>query len=218
MTDETAPPADTDPNRADNGPEAAAKSAPTAADDQTEALRAEVAQLKDQMLRYAADAENTKRRAEREANDARHFAIQRFSQDLLGSADNLARALQAAPRDADDPAVKNLVTGIEMIEKDLIAAFDRNGLKRLDPPRGAKFDPHRHQAMMEQPADDVGAGAVLQVMQAGYELHGRLVRPAMVIVSAKGSSGDAPTEAPVANPYAHPEAGSGAGVSVDEKA
>ena len=212
MTDDTAPPAD--PKPAEPGPETAQK----IAEGQVEALRAEVAQLKDQMLRYAADAENTKRRAEREANDARFYAIQRFSQDLLGAADNLARALQAAPREADDPAVKNLVTGIEMIEKDLLSAFERNGLKRLDPPRGAKFDPHRHQAMMEQPADDVGAGAVLQVMQAGYELNGRLVRPAMVIVSAKGSAGDAPAEPAVANPYAHPEAGSGAGVSVDEKA
>ena len=208
MTDEAETPADTN----------AAPAAPDDQQDQTEALRAEIAQLKEQVLRVAADAENTKRRAEREANDARHYAIQRFSQDLLGAADNLARALQAAPRDDADPAVKNLVTGIEMIEKDLIAAFDRNGLKRLDPPRGAKFDPHRHQAMMEQPADDVGAGAVLQVMQAGYELHGRLVRPAMVIVSAKGSSGEAPAEPASANPYASPETGNGAGVSVDEKA
>jgi molecular chaperone GrpE len=208
MTDEATPAADPLP----------ADPAPQSAEDQAEALRAEVAQLKEQVLRYAADAENTKRRADREANDARHYAIQRFSQDLLGAADNLARALQAAPRDASDPAVKNLVAGIEMIEKDLLSAFERNGLKRLDPPRGAKFDPHRHQAMMEQPASDVGAGAVLQVMQSGYELHGRLVRPAMVIVSAKGSTGEAPAEPSVANPYAQPGASGGAGVSVDEKA
>ena len=188
------------------------------AEDEAETLRAEIAQLKEQMLRVAADAENSKRRAEREANDARHFAIQRFAQDLLGSADNLARALQAAPREDADPAVKNLVTGIEMVEKDLVGAFERNGLKRLDPPRGAKFDPHRHQAMMEQPADDVGAGAVLQVVQVGYELHGRLVRPAMVVVSAKGSSGATPTDTPAANPYAHTDDEAGAGASVDEKA
>jgi molecular chaperone GrpE len=187
--------------------------------DETDALRAEVAQLKEQVLRVAADAENSKRRAEREANDARHYAIQRFAQDLLGAADNLSRALMAAPRDSADPAVKNLVTGIEMIEKDLVGAFDRNGLKRIDPPRGAKFDPHRHQAMMEQPADDVGAGAVLQVVQAGYELHGRLVRPAMVVVSSKGSVGEAPPEpAPAANPYAHADSEASAGAAVDEKA
>jgi molecular chaperone GrpE len=209
MTDETDTPAP------DDLTEAADR---ILAEDETETLRAEIGQLKEQMLRVAADAENAKRRAEREANDARHYAIQRFAQDLLGSADNLARALQAAPREDADPAVKNLVTGIEMVEKELVAAFDRNGLKRLDPPRGAKFDPHRHQAMMEQPADDVGAGAVLQVMQPGYELHGRLVRPAMVIVSAKGSTGAAPTDAPTANPYAHNDDDAGAGASVDEKA
>jgi molecular chaperone GrpE len=211
MTDDADTPAETNPAEA-------AESILAGGQDETEALRAEVAQLKEQVLRVAADAENVKRRAEREANDARHYAIQRFSQDLLGAADNLARALQAAPRDAADPAVKNLVTGIEMIEKDLVAAFDRNGLKRLDPPRGAKFDPHRHQAMMEQPADDVGAGAVLQVVQAGYELHGRLVRPAMVVVSSKASTGEAPAEPPAAaNPYAHAD-GSDAGAAVDEKA
>jgi molecular chaperone GrpE len=211
MTDENDTPAEHD------AVEAAADA--LLAEDEAETLRAEIAQLKEQMLRVAADAENAKRRAEREANDARHFAIQRFSQDLLGAADNLARALQAAPRDAADPAVKNLVAGIEMIEKDLVGAFDRNGLKRLDPPRGAKFDPHRHQAMMEQPADDVGPGAVLQVVQAGYELHGRLVRPAMVIVSAKGSTGASPAEpAAQANPYAHNDAEAGAGAAVDEKA
>lgn len=206
MTDESAP--------AD--PDISQEEAEFDAMEVLETLQAENAALRDQALRYAAEAENTKRRAEREANDARHYAIQKFSQDLVGAADNFARALQAAPRDNVDPAVKNLITGIEMIEKDLISAFDRNGLKRLDPPRGAKFDPHRHQAMMEQPADDVGPGAVLQVMQAGYELNGRLVRPAMVIVSAKSSTGDAPVEPPVANPYAHSEPS--AGVSVDEKA
>ena len=209
MTDDADTPSD---------PAAAEPQPPTSAADEVDALRAEVAQLKEQMLRVAADAENTKRRAEREANDARHYAIQRFAQDLLGAADNLSRALQAAPRDDADAAVKNLITGIEMIEKDLVGAFDRNGLKRLDPPRGAKFDPHRHQAMMEQPADDVGAGAVLQVMQPGYELHGRLVRPAMVVVSAKGSTGETPADAPAANPYAHPGASAESGVSVDEKA
>lgn len=208
MTDDTAPGAEVD----EDGVEI------ETAEETTETLRAELAQLKEQMLRYAADAENTKRRAQREANDARAYAIQKFAQDLLGAADNLARALQAAPRDAADPAVKNLVTGIEMIEKDLLAAFERNGLKRVDPPRGAKFDPHQHQAMMEQPATDVGPGAVLQVMQPGYELHGRNVRPAMVIVSAKGSSGESPAESAGANPYAHPEDGNGAGASVDEKA
>ncbi|HLI64926.1 MAG TPA: nucleotide exchange factor GrpE [Caulobacteraceae bacterium] len=182
-----------------------------------EVLKLEVEALKEQVLRYAAEAENTKRRAEREANDARAYAIQRFANDLLGVADNLARARAHAPADAADPAVKNLAVGLEMTEKDLLAAFERNGLKRVDPPRGAKFDPHQHQAVMERTADDVGPGAVLEVLQAGYDLYGRIVRPAMVVVSAKGSTGAAPAEPAAANPYAHAD-GDDAGGAIDEKA
>jgi len=168
-----------------------------------EALRAENAALKDQALRYAAEAENTRRRAERDANDARAYAIQKFAHDLLGVADNLARALQHAPKDAVDTAVKNLAVGLEMTEKELMAAFERNGLKQLDPPRGAKFDPHVHQAMMEQPSDELAAGQVIQTLQPGYELYGRIVRPAMVVVAARGSKGETPAEPQAAqtNPY-----------------
>ena len=184
-----------------------------------EALQSELAQMKEQVLRYAAEAENTKRRAEREANDARAYAIQKFAKDLLGVADNLARARAHAPNDADDPQVKNLAVGLEMVEKDLLSAFERNGLNRLDPPRGAKFDPHQQQAVMEREAADLGAGAVLEVLQPGYELYGRVVRPAMVVVSAKGSKGAAPADPAVANPYAHPEIEPDeAGGAVDRKA
>ena len=137
------------------------------------------------MLRVAADAENTKRRAEREANDLRAYAIQKFARDLLGVADNLQRAMLHAPKDAADPLVKNLAIGLEMTEKELMCAFERNGLKKIDPVRGAKFDPHQHQAVQEQPAADVAAGGVVQVIQPGYDLFGRLVRPAMVIVAAR---------------------------------
>jgi molecular chaperone GrpE len=159
--------------------------APEDADEALEALKAENAALRDQALRYAADAENTKRRAEREANDARAFAIQKFARDLLGVADNLARALQHAPLQDVDPAVKNFVLGIELTDKELTGAFERNGLKKIDPAKGSKFDPHVHQAMMEQEAPDVEPGAVVQAVQAGYELYGRVVRPAMVVVAAK---------------------------------
>ena len=148
---------------------------------------AEIAELKERMLRIAAEAENSKRRGERESNDARAYAIQKFARDLLGVADSLSRALQHAPRDDADPAVKNLVVGLDMTEKELGQAFERNGLKRVHPLRGEKFDPHFHQAMMEQSADDVGPGGVLQVMQDGYELMGRIVRPALVVVAAKAS-------------------------------
>jgi molecular chaperone GrpE len=197
---------------------------PTPGDDEdrsqdAEVMRLELESLKEQVLRYAAEAENTRRRAEREANDARAYAIQKFARDLLGVADNLARARAHAPTDSDDAMVKNLAVGLEMTEKDLLSAFERNGLARLEPARGAKFDPHQHQAMMERQADDVGPGAVLEVLQPGYELYGRIVRPALVVVSSKASTGDAPSEPAGANPYAHPEtAPDPAGGAVDRKA
>ena len=189
------------------------------ADEALVQAQSELAAMKDQLLRMAADAENTRRRAEREANDARAYAIQKFARDLLGVADNLQRALQHAPRETDGP-VKNLVVGLEMTEKELQGAFERNGLKRVDPRRGEKFDPNLHQAMMEQPADDVVAGSVLQVMQTGYELMGRIVRPAMGVVAAKGSGANIQPQddgrGSTAAGYA--AAGEDAGGSVDTKA
>ena len=172
-------------------------------------LQAENAALRDQVLRVAADAENSKRRAEREANDARAYAIQKFARDLLGVADNLTRALQHAPRDDADAVVKNFLLGIELTEKELSGAFERNGLKKVEPDRGDRFDPHLHQAMMEQPADGVEPGSVIQVMQAGYELMGRIVRPALVVVASKSA-------APAGGAYTATE--NEAGGSIDTKA
>lgn len=181
------------------------------------ALKAEVAGLREQVLRYAAEAENTRRRAERESNDARAYAIQRFAKDLLSAADNLENALKHAPHGAEDAAVRNFAQGVELTEKALQTAFERNGLKKLDPARGAKFDPHLHQAMMEQLAEDVEAGQVIQTLQTGYELQGRVVRPAMVVVAAKGSGQQASGASAANDPYGH--AGDGAaGGSVDTKA
>jgi molecular chaperone GrpE len=190
--------------------------------DEIETLRAENAALKEQVLRFAADAENTRRRAEREANDARAYAIQKFARDLLGVSDNLARAMAAAPAEGADPALKTFVVGVEMIEKELQAAFERNGLKRIDPAKGEKFDPHKHQAMMEQPGTDVAPGAVIQVLQVGYDLLGRLVRPAMVVVAAKVAGAQANGSDPAGgNPYggdAGGEGAAGSGGSVDTRA
>ena len=187
---------------------------------EVEALKAEVAALKEQALRYAAEAENTKRRAEREMNDARAYAIQKFARDLLGVADNLSRATAHSPKDSADAAVKNFIIGVEMTEKELQGAFERNGLKKINPAKGEKFDPHLHQAMMEQPSDEVAAGGVITVLQAGYELMGRLVRPAMVAVAAKGSTGPGAPEgsAAGANPYAGSGEADGAGGTFDAKA
>jgi Molecular chaperone GrpE (heat shock protein) len=175
-----------------------------------DAVLAERDEWKDRALRIAAEMENLKRRAETQQNDARAFAIQRFAKDLLGVADNLERALMAAPKDADGPAA-GLVTGLEMTQKALLQAFETNGLKRVAPQPGETFDPHLHQAMMEQPSDTVPGGAVVQTMQAGFELFGRTVRPAMVIVAAKGSGAKA-----AGNPYAG--AGAPDGQAFDGKA
>ena len=195
-----------------------------AAIDHIEALTVENKALKEQVLRYAADAENTRRRAEREANDARAYAIQKFGKDLLAAADNLSRALAAAPADSADTVVKNFVVGVEMTAKSLQTAFESNGLKKIEPAKGVKFDPHQHQAMMEQPSTEVAGGGVVQVLAPGYELLGRLIRPAMVVVAANGSTGPAPaaneaTAAP--NPYAANDAANDAshdGDAVDTKA
>ena len=126
---------------------------------QFEALKSEAAGLREQVLRYAAEMENTRRRAEREANDARAYAIQKFARDLLGVADIVERAMAAAPGDHADPAVKNFVVGIELTAKELQAELEKNGVKKIDPAKGEKFDPHKHQAMMEQPGSDVAPSA-----------------------------------------------------------
>jgi molecular chaperone GrpE len=159
-----------------------------------DALRGEVAALKDQALRYAAEAENTRRRAEREINDARAYAISKFAKDLLGVADNLARALEHAPRDAADTQTRNLAVGLEMTQKELLTAFERNGLKRIAPAPGERFDPHQHQAVMEQTSHEVAPGGVVQLLAPGYELFGRNLRAAMVVVAARDSRGPAPAE------------------------
>ena len=132
-----------------------------------DALIAERDQWKDRALRAVAEAENTKKRAETQSNDARAYAIQRFARDLLGVADNLERALQAAPKDAD-AGEAGLVTGLELTQKSLLQAFESNNLKRVAPEPGE-------------------GGQVIQTLQAGYALFGRTVRPAMVVVAAKGS-------------------------------
>ena len=187
--------------------------------DEISRLLSENAALKEQVLRVAADAENAKRRAEKEGNDARAYAIQRFARDLLDAADTLGRAVASAPKDVADQGMKNFVAGVEMTEKQLQTAFERNGLKRLSPARGDRFDPHVHQAMMEQEAEGVAPGAVTAVMQPGYELFGRTVRPAMVAVTPRAS---AATTASGGNGAANDAYGSGDGTepggSVDARA
>jgi molecular chaperone GrpE len=168
-----------------------------------EKLTAENAALKEQALRYAAEAENTKRRAEREGNDARAYGIQKFAASLLSVADVLQRALASVPAEISDPAFKNFVAGIDMTEKELAGAFEKNGVRKINPLKGEKFDPNLHQAVMEQPSAEVEGGGVIMVMQAGYELFGRVIRPAMVAVAAKSAA------TPAKNGYDNTDADTG---------
>lgn len=157
------------------------------------ALEAELAKARDDMLRALAEAENTRRRAERTAVEARAYAIDRFANDLLAVADTLGRALQAAPRDDLDEGFRNLLTGVEMTERAMLDAFSRHGLKRVGV-KGEQFDPNLHQAVAQAPSDHP-AGKVAEVMQPGYVLNDRTIRPAMVLVSL-GPVANAPGDAP----------------------
>jgi molecular chaperone GrpE len=153
------------------------------------ALAAEVTDLKDRLLRSLADMENLRRRTEREVADARSYGITALARDVVGIADNMRRALAAAEEagaafEAVAPA-KALLDGVELTERELQKVLEKHGVTRFDP-KGAKFDPHRQQAMFEVPDANVPAGSVVQVVQAGYMIGDRVLRPALVGVSKGG--------------------------------
>ena len=153
--------------------------------------QAEIADLKNQVLRALADTENLRRRFEREKEDAVKYASGKFAKDILSVADNMRRALESAPKDgADDETLKNLIVGVEATERELLNVFERYGIARIDP-KGQRFDPNLHQAMFEIEDASVAAGTVLQVVAAGYVQHGRLLRAAMVGVSRGGPQPEA---------------------------
>lgn len=188
--DESAAPADDQPaggSEADGG------------DDAFEALIAERDALKDQLLRALADTENMRRRTERELETARKYGHTGFARDLVGAIDNLARAIDAAPT-ADDAAptaesITALITGLEMSWTEIQSTMERHGITRISP-LGEKFDYNFHQAMFEMPHPDHQPGTVVEVVQHGYALHDRLLRPAMVGVSkAADPTPDAETPA-----------------------
>lgn len=148
-------------------------------------FEAELAKARDELLRALAEIENTRRRADRQTQDARTYAIDRFARDLLPVADTLARALAAVPqsaREAADDSIRTLLDGIEMTERALIEAFARHGLKRIGA-QGETFDPNLHQAVAQTPSPQP-AGTILDVLQPGYLLAERTLRAAMVQVSA----------------------------------
>ena len=157
-------------------------------------LEAELATTNDRMLRLLAETENIRRRSEREREDTLRYAASGLAKDLLNVADNLHRALSAVPaelRDGDE-AAKNFVVGVEMTEKELIAAFVKHGIQQILP-LGEKFDYEKHQAMFELENSGQPPGTVVELMQPGYVMHERLLRPAMVGV-AKGKPDESPDE------------------------
>lgn len=147
--------------------------------------------LRDRLLRLMAEMENLRRRTEKEMADAKAYAVTAFARDMLGVADNLRRATESVPEaakatgpsDVQTQAFADLMIGVDLTERDLLKALERHGVKKLEP-EGQKFDPNLHQAMFEAPDAHVPKGMVVQVMQAGFTIAGRVLRPALVGVSS----------------------------------
>ncbi len=173
-----------------SGGDAAATNGTSPPDEaRVQTLEQEVSTLKDQLLRALAEVENIRRRAQREREDIAKYAISNFAKDLLPVADNLRRALEAVPAEARETSdmLKNLVVGVEATERQLSSAFDKAGVKKQEP-MGEAFDPNFHQVMFEVENTGRAAGTVVQVLQAGYTINGRLLREAMVGVAKRDAA------------------------------
>jgi molecular chaperone GrpE len=159
-----------------------------------EAMMAENADMRDRLLRTMADMENLRKRTEREKSDTARYAISSFARDVLTVGDNLRRTVEHVPPDAaaQDPALKSFLDGVELTERELLNVLERHGVTRIDP-LGARFDPNFHQAMYEVEKKDVPEGTVVDVMQGGYTIGERCLRPALVAV-AKGGPKPAPVQ------------------------
>ncbi len=177
MADETTPETE--------APETAAEAA---VPDRVAALEAEIAELKNKMLRTLADMENLRRRTEREMADTRQYAVANFARDVLNVGDNLRRAIDAVPaevRDGSDPALSSLLEGVEVTERGLAQTLQKFGVRQMEP-KGQKFDPTQHQAMFELEDTERPSGTIAEVVQAGYAIGDRVLRPAMVGITKGG--------------------------------
>ena len=165
--------------------------------DRAAGLEVEVATLKDQLLRALAETENLRRRSQREREDALKYAAVPFMRDLIGVVDNLRRAMASVSPEAleADEHLKTLMDGLEMTETELATVFERHHIVKIDP-LGERLDPHSHEAMFEVPDPETPSGTVVQVVQAGYRLHDRLLRPAQVGVAKGGPAPEPKAEAP----------------------
>jgi molecular chaperone GrpE len=158
------------------------------------ALEAELAEQKDRLLRALAETENVRRRAQREREDTSKYAVAGFAKELLSVADNLRRALDSLPAgEAKDGRMGSLLEGVEATERELLAVFERNGVRRIDP-NGERFDHNLHQAIFEAERPGKPAGTIIEVLQPGYVLHDRLLRPAMVGVAKETPKPEEPVE------------------------
>src|SRR5437870_253118 len=160
--------------------------APALPEERLAAIEAELNDTKDRLLRALAETENVRRRFQREREEAQKYAIGGFAKDLLTAVDNLRRALAAVPEaEIKDARTRSLLDGVAATERELLAAFERHGLKRIDP-IGESFDHNLHQAIFEAEREGAAAGTVIEVLQPGWLLHDRLLRPAMVGVAKAG--------------------------------
>lgn len=202
------------PTNAKAGTEAEAGNAPPADEIAPPDPVAEANELRDKLLRTLAEMENLRRRHSRELEDARKYAMAGFARDILDVADNMRRALAAVPDEAreQNELLRNLLEGVELTERTLASAFDKHGVTKVAPERGEKFDHNRHQAMFEVPTADLPPGHVADVMQTGWVLSDRLLRPAMVGVT-KAAPKPAPEAAESGN-----DTGDSRGRSVDTNA
>ncbi len=156
-------------------------------------LENELSEARDERLRALAEAENARRRAQKDREEANRYGASGLARDVVSVADNLARALAAMPADTESESVKNLASGVEMVEKELAQALSKHGVKAIGE-IGDHFDPNTCQAVFEMESADIPAGHIAQVMQKGYMLHDRLIRPAMVGVAKSTSEASEPSE------------------------
>lgn len=154
---------------------------------EVDTLQGQIADLTDRLLRAHAEMDNIRKRGEREREETAKYAISKFARDVVTVADNFERAIQAVPPGAadEDGALKSLVEGVSMTEREFLNVLERNGVRRINP-KGEAFNPHRHQAMMEMQNTDVSPGTILEVYQPGYVIEDRVLRPAMVVVAKGG--------------------------------
>ncbi|MHA1559830.1 MAG: nucleotide exchange factor GrpE [Alphaproteobacteria bacterium] len=180
------------PGRQDPDPQASDADSESTESALIDALNADIADLKDRLLRAAAEMENMRRRFEREMADTRQYAVTGFAREVLSIGDNLGRALEAVPDDAqkEEGAMASLLAGVEMTERELLRVLDKHNVKRLEP-HGEKFDPNFHQAIFEVEHAEAPHGTVVQVVQPGYSIGERVLRPAMVGIAKKKKLGPA---------------------------